>query len=62
MNALADAARPASPLRVESADDPDALLPLLNRLLTSGDIVLVKASKSVGLEKLATVLHAEVPA
>ncbi|MER5973330.1 UDP-N-acetylmuramoyl-tripeptide--D-alanyl-D-alanine ligase [Streptomyces sp. NPDC002055] len=62
MTALTDAARPSSPLRIESADDPDALLPLLNRLLTSGDVVLVKASKSVGLEKFANILHAEVPA
>ncbi|MFD7205741.1 glutamate ligase domain-containing protein [Streptomyces sp. NPDC059893] len=51
MTALADAARPASPLRIESADDPDLLLPLLNRLLKNGDVVLVRASKSVGLEK-----------
>ncbi|MFD7184745.1 UDP-N-acetylmuramoyl-tripeptide--D-alanyl-D-alanine ligase [Streptomyces sp. NPDC059904] len=62
MTALADAARPASPLRIESADDPDVLLPLLNRLLNSGDVVLVKASKSVGLEKFANILHAEVRA
>ncbi|WP_330481439.1 UDP-N-acetylmuramoyl-tripeptide--D-alanyl-D-alanine ligase [Streptomyces sp. NBC_00724] len=62
MTALADAARPFSPLRIESADDPDVLLPLLNRLLKSGDVVLVKASKSVGLEKFANILHAEVPA
>ncbi|WP_406426746.1 UDP-N-acetylmuramoyl-tripeptide--D-alanyl-D-alanine ligase [Streptomyces sp. NBC_00147] len=62
MTALADAARPASPLRIESADDPDVLLPLLNRLLKSGDVVLVKASKSVGLEKFANILHVEVPA
>lgn len=62
MTALADAARPSSPLRIESADDPDVLLPLLNRLLISGDVVLVKASKSVGLEKFANILHAEVPA
>ncbi|MGW3669267.1 UDP-N-acetylmuramoyl-tripeptide--D-alanyl-D-alanine ligase [Streptomyces sp. NPDC005141] len=62
MTALAAAARPTSPLRIESADDPDVLLPLLNRLLTSGDIVLVKASKSVGLEKFANILHAEGPA
>ncbi|MFD8779950.1 UDP-N-acetylmuramoyl-tripeptide--D-alanyl-D-alanine ligase [Streptomyces sp. NPDC059916] len=62
MTALADAARPVSPLRIESADDPDVLLPLLNRLLKSGDVVLVKASKSVGLEKFANILHAEVPA
>ncbi|MFE2738288.1 glutamate ligase domain-containing protein [Streptomyces sp. NPDC059349] len=62
VTALADAARPASPLRIESADDPDLLLPLLNRLLRSGDVVLVKASKSVGLEKFANILHAEVPA
>ncbi|WP_405650070.1 UDP-N-acetylmuramoyl-tripeptide--D-alanyl-D-alanine ligase [Streptomyces sp. NBC_01386] len=62
MTTLADAARPASPLRIESADDPDVLLPLLNRLLKSGDVVLVKASKSVGLEKFANILHAEVPA
>jgi UDP-N-acetylmuramyl pentapeptide synthase len=38
------------------------LLPLLNRLLNSGDVVLVKASKSVGLEKFANILHAEVRA
>ncbi|MEV6653910.1 UDP-N-acetylmuramoyl-tripeptide--D-alanyl-D-alanine ligase [Streptomyces sp. NPDC051219] len=62
MIVLADAARPFSPLRIESADDPDALLPLLNRLLAPGDVVLVKASKSVGLEKFANILHAEVPA
>ncbi|MFI8791427.1 hypothetical protein [Streptomyces sp. NPDC055105] len=62
MTALADAARPASPLRIESADDPDLLLPLLNRVLKSGDVVLVKASKSVGMEKFANILHAEVPA
>ncbi|MFA3842950.1 UDP-N-acetylmuramoyl-tripeptide--D-alanyl-D-alanine ligase [Streptomyces aureus] len=62
MTALADAARPASPLRIESADDPDVLLPLLNRVLKSGDVVLVKASKSVGLEKFANILRAEVPA
>lgn len=62
MIALADAARPFSPLRIETADDPDVLLPLLNRLLASGDVVLVKASKSVGLEKFANILHAEVPA
>ncbi|MYW03852.1 Mur ligase family protein, partial [Streptomyces sp. SID3343] len=59
MTALADAARSSSTLRIESADDPDVLLPLLNRLLTSGDVVLVKASKSVGLEKFANILHAE---
>lgn len=51
MTALAKAARLSSPRRIESADDPNVLLPLLNRLLTSGDVVLVKASKSVGLEK-----------
>ncbi|MFJ2136695.1 glutamate ligase domain-containing protein [Streptomyces sp. NPDC087845] len=62
MTALAESARPSSPLRIESADDPDILRPLLNRLLTSGDVVLVKASKSVGLEKFANILHAEVPA
>ncbi|WP_455361248.1 UDP-N-acetylmuramoyl-tripeptide--D-alanyl-D-alanine ligase [Streptomyces sp. SYSU K21746] len=62
MTALVEAARPSSPLRIESADDPDVLLPLLNRLLNSGDVVLLKASKSVGLEKLANILHAEVPA
>ncbi|MEU0632871.1 UDP-N-acetylmuramoyl-tripeptide--D-alanyl-D-alanine ligase [Streptomyces sp. NPDC005989] len=64
MAALAEAARltTASPLRIESADDLDALLPLLNRLLTSGDVVLLKASKSVGLEEVANLLHTEVPA
>lgn len=34
----------------------------MNRLLKDGDVVLVKASKPVGLEKFADTLHAEVPA
>jgi UDP-N-acetylmuramoyl-tripeptide--D-alanyl-D-alanine ligase len=62
--ALAEAARLSSPPpRIESAADPDALLPLLNGLLKSRDVVLVKASRSVGLETFANILQAaEVPA
>jgi len=63
MTALAEAARLSSaPPRIESAFDPDALFPLLNSLLRSGDVVLVKASRSVGLEKFADILQAELPA
>jgi hypothetical protein len=36
------------PPRSESADDPEGLLPLLNDLLTAGDVVFVNASRFVG--------------
>ncbi|WP_067665963.1 UDP-N-acetylmuramoyl-tripeptide--D-alanyl-D-alanine ligase [Nocardia miyunensis] len=63
MAALADGARQGRiPPRIESVDGPDALLPLLNDLLTSGDVVLIKASRSVGLEKFGNVLQASVRA
>jgi UDP-N-acetylmuramoyl-tripeptide--D-alanyl-D-alanine ligase len=63
MAVLTEAARrsPAAPRRIESADGPDTLLPLLDTLLTPGDIVMIKASRSVGLEKFADTLQAEVP-
>jgi UDP-N-acetylmuramoyl-tripeptide--D-alanyl-D-alanine ligase len=61
--ALAEAARAHSHApHIESAADPDVLLPLLNGLLKSGDVVLIKASRSVGLEKFADIVHAEVAA
>jgi UDP-N-acetylmuramoyl-tripeptide--D-alanyl-D-alanine ligase len=61
--ALAEAARVHSHApRIESAADPDVLLPLLKGLLKSGDVVLIKASRSVGLEKFADILQAEIPA
>jgi UDP-N-acetylmuramoyl-tripeptide--D-alanyl-D-alanine ligase len=60
IDALADAARRSpTPPQLASADDPDALLPLLNGLLAAGDVVLIKASRSVGLEKFADILQAE---
>ncbi|MFF8283323.1 UDP-N-acetylmuramoyl-tripeptide--D-alanyl-D-alanine ligase [Streptomyces albus] len=62
MAALADAARNRSAsLRVEAAADPDALLVLLGGVLTTGDIVLIKASRSVGLERFADRLKEAVP-
>ncbi len=60
MAELADAARQHSAvLSIETASDPDSLLPLLNDLLASGDIILIKASRSVGLEKFGNLLQAE---
>ncbi|GAA3371208.1 UDP-N-acetylmuramoyl-tripeptide--D-alanyl-D-alanine ligase [Streptomyces sannanensis] len=61
--ALSDAARlSSSPPQIESAADPDGLLPVLHGLLKSGDVVLVKASRSVGLEHFADVLQADMTA
>jgi UDP-N-acetylmuramoyl-tripeptide--D-alanyl-D-alanine ligase len=63
ITALTDAASAHSKApRIEAAADPDALLPLLNDLLNPGDVVLIKASRSVGLEKFADILQAETPA
>jgi UDP-N-acetylmuramoyl-tripeptide--D-alanyl-D-alanine ligase len=59
ITALAGAARRGGCPRIESVPDPDALLPVLNGLLTPADVVLVKASRSVGLEKFADILQAE---
>jgi len=63
MTMLAEAARrhPDSP-RIETAADPDSLRQLLNTMLTRGDIVLIKASRSVGLEKFGNLLQAAQPA
>lgn len=44
------------PPRSESVDDPEGLLPLLNDLLTAGDVVFVKASRFVGLEHFGDTL------
>lgn len=45
--------------RLCSAEDPDAALALLRSSLAPDDAVLVKASRSVGLERLAQALVAE---
>jgi UDP-N-acetylmuramoyl-tripeptide--D-alanyl-D-alanine ligase len=42
-------------------DDVDAALALLRAEVRPGDVVLVKASRSVGLEKLAAALLADAP-
>jgi UDP-N-acetylmuramoyl-tripeptide--D-alanyl-D-alanine ligase len=60
--ALAAAALAADPaLPTAAAPDAAALLPVLAPLLAPGDVVLVKASRSVGLENFADVLLAEPP-
>ena len=41
---------------------PDELLPLLRRLLQPGDVVFIKASRSVGLENFAATLTEDGPA
>jgi UDP-N-acetylmuramoyl-tripeptide--D-alanyl-D-alanine ligase len=57
---LAEAARTSpAPPRIHAADDPDKLLPMLRRLLQPGDVVFIKASRSVGLENFAVVLQEE---
>jgi UDP-N-acetylmuramoyl-tripeptide--D-alanyl-D-alanine ligase len=60
---LADAARtsPAPPV-IHAAEDPDELLPVLRRLLQPGDVVFIKASRSVGLENFAATLREDGPA
>ena len=47
---------------VHTAEDPDALLPLLHHLLAPAGVVLIKASRSVGLENFATTLKDHGPA
>ncbi|UED86315.1 UDP-N-acetylmuramoyl-tripeptide--D-alanyl-D-alanine ligase [Streptomyces profundus] len=47
-------------LRTEATDTPDALLPLLKSLLQPGDVVLVKASRRVGLETFGQTLHSHL--
>jgi len=63
MDTPADAARTSpAPPAIHAADDPDALLPVLRRLLQPGDVVFIKASRSVGLENFATILKEDGPA
>lgn len=59
VTALAAAARAAEPsLRTAGAPDAASLLATLTPLLGAGDVVLVKASRSVGLEHFADDLRA----
>jgi UDP-N-acetylmuramoyl-tripeptide--D-alanyl-D-alanine ligase len=46
---------------VHSATDPPAAAELLRTLLEDGDTVLVKGSRGVGLERVATMLGAQAP-
>ncbi|MGH3189164.1 MAG: UDP-N-acetylmuramoyl-tripeptide--D-alanyl-D-alanine ligase [Streptosporangiaceae bacterium] len=63
IHTLSQAARTStSPPAIHTAEDPDALLPLLRRLLRPADIVFIKASRSVGLENFATTLTGRDPA
>ena len=63
IDTLAEAARtsPARPV-IHAAEDPDELLPVLRRLLQPGDVVFIKASRSVGLENFAETLREDSPA
>jgi UDP-N-acetylmuramoyl-tripeptide--D-alanyl-D-alanine ligase len=59
---LADAARTSTPPpAVHTADNPDALLPTLQHLLQPADVILIKASRSVGLENFAANLQGPEP-
>ena len=63
MDTLADAARTSpAPPAIHAAEDPDELLPILRRLLQPGDVVFIKASRSVGLENFAATLQEDGPA
>lgn len=63
MDTLGEAARTSpAPPAIHAAEDPDALLPMLRRLLQPGDVVFIKASRSVGLENFAAVLKEDGPA
>jgi UDP-N-acetylmuramoyl-tripeptide--D-alanyl-D-alanine ligase len=63
IDTLAEAARTSpSPPVIHAAEDSDALLPVLRRLLQPGDVVFIKASRSVGLENFATILKEDGPA
>jgi UDP-N-acetylmuramoyl-tripeptide--D-alanyl-D-alanine ligase len=62
IDTLADAARTSpTPPVIHAAEDPDELLPILRRLLQPGDVVFIKASRSVGLENLAATLQQDRP-
>ncbi|MDX6739197.1 UDP-N-acetylmuramoyl-tripeptide--D-alanyl-D-alanine ligase [Actinocorallia sp. A-T 12471] len=56
INALTNTTTGSTP-RIKNAETPEALLPLLNDLLRPGDTVLIKASRSVGLENFADLLR-----
>ncbi|MGF6884889.1 UDP-N-acetylmuramoyl-tripeptide--D-alanyl-D-alanine ligase [Nocardia sp. GAS34] len=64
MHTFATAARGTAPsMRViECVDDLQALHELLIDLLDHGDIILIKASRSVGLERFGNTFHAAVSA
>ncbi|WP_329367546.1 UDP-N-acetylmuramoyl-tripeptide--D-alanyl-D-alanine ligase [Streptomyces sp. NBC_00669] len=60
ITALAAAARTANPaLTTATADNADTLLNALTPLLAPGDVILIKASRSVGLEHFADKLYSE---
>ncbi len=56
---IADAARAAGAARVIEADDAEAAAELLDREVapTDGDLVLVKASRGIGLERTVELLR-----
>ena len=59
----AGAAATGSRVSVQDAPDVEAAIDLLRRALEPGDVVLVKASRAAGLERIATaLLDAQVPA
>lgn len=62
MDTLANAARtsPSQPA-IHAVGDLDELLPMLRRLLRPGDVVFIKASRSVGLENFAATLETDGP-
>ena len=63
MDTLADAARTSpAPPAIHTTGNPDELLAMLRRLLQPGDVVFIKASRSVGLENFAAALQQEDPA
>jgi UDP-N-acetylmuramoyl-tripeptide--D-alanyl-D-alanine ligase len=62
MDVLAEAARTSpAPPAIHTAENPDDLLPMLLRLLQPGDVVFIKASRSVGLENFAATLQEDDP-
>ena len=63
IDTLAEAARTSqTPPVIHAAAGPADLLPKLRRLLQPGNVVFIKASRSVGLENFAATLAEEGPA